>query len=230
MRDLTTSQVLGQDPHELFDVLPAPPLALVNGAAIVAGGAPPPSAGSAPRLRSDVHCEGLWHRSIHLWLVDRHGDVLLQQRSRHKDTWPLHWDVSCAGHVEAGEDIGVPAVSTALRELQEELGVRHAPDELEYLFTYAESSRGRTEAGAWQNNEYQDVFLLRLKAAHEDIAYATDASGQSEVAGLRWTSPERVRSALHNANPGDNRPSYIGGLFVPRSELYCDPLFQAMMQ
>ena len=123
------------------------------------------------------------------------------------------------------------AVPTAVRELQEELGIDHAANELDYLFTYASSSRGMTEAhGAWQNNEYQDVFLLRLQAAHADVGYVTDASGQSEVASLRWETPSRLRDALHCANPGDNRPHWTGGLFVPRSDAYCDPLFRAISQ
>jgi isopentenyldiphosphate isomerase len=223
LRGHSTSQVLGQDPGELFDVLPAP---LTDTHPVLSGSAPTPAAGSTPRSREEVHREGLWHRSVHLWIVDRHGEVLLQQH-RHKDTWPLHWDVSCAGHVKAGDDIGVPALPTAVRELQEELGIDHAANDLDYLFTYVSSENEWTKAlGTWQNNEYQDVFLLRLEAAHADVGYVTDASGER----LRWETPVGVRYALHCANPGDNRPSSIGGLFVPRSAPYYDPLFRAISQ
>ena len=43
----------------------------------------------------------------------------MQFRSRMKDRHPLMWDSSAAGHVNAGEDYD----QTAVRELQEELGI-----------------------------------------------------------------------------------------------------------
>ena len=35
--------------------------------------------------RSQVHKEGKWHRSFHLWIVEDKRYVLLQRRSKHKD-------------------------------------------------------------------------------------------------------------------------------------------------
>ena len=38
------------------------------------------------------------------WVVNpRTQQVLLQQRSAHKDTYPNCWDVSVAGHITAGD-------------------------------------------------------------------------------------------------------------------------------
>ena len=73
--------------------------------------------GAAPR--SEVHGNNLRHRAVHVFIFNRQGELFLQKRSRWKDRHPLLWDSSAAGHVDAGEDYD----ETAVRELQEELGV-----------------------------------------------------------------------------------------------------------
>jgi 16S rRNA (adenine1518-N6/adenine1519-N6)-dimethyltransferase len=74
--------------------------------------------GDAPR--GEVHGNNLRHRAVHLFIFNGDGELFLQKRSRWKDRHPLLWDSSAAGHVEAGEEYD----ATAIRELEEELGVR----------------------------------------------------------------------------------------------------------
>jgi 16S rRNA (adenine1518-N6/adenine1519-N6)-dimethyltransferase len=74
--------------------------------------------GDAPR--GEVHGNNLRHRAVHLFVFNRQGELFLQKRSRWKDRHPLLWDSSAAGHVDAGEDYD----ETAIRELEEELGVK----------------------------------------------------------------------------------------------------------
>lgn len=69
--------------------------------------------------RHEVHRQRLNHRAIHLFVVNKRGDLFLQKRSRHKDVHPGRWDSSCAGHLTAGQDYE----EAASRELMEELGV-----------------------------------------------------------------------------------------------------------
>ena len=59
-------------------------------------------------------------------LVDRRGWVLLQERDEHPEFDPEKWSL-CGGHLEEGESFH----AGALRELEEETGVRLAPGELE---------------------------------------------------------------------------------------------------
>ena len=69
------------------------------------------------------------HRAVHILVFNRKGDCLLQKRSMLKDRLPGVWDSSAAGHLNAGEDY-LPA---AVRELEEELGLRAEPSQLELL-------------------------------------------------------------------------------------------------
>lgn len=73
--------------------------------------------GEAPR--GEVHGNNLRHRAVHILLFNKKGELFLQKRSSWKDRHPLLWDSSAAGHVEAGEEYD----ATAIRELEEELGV-----------------------------------------------------------------------------------------------------------
>ena len=73
--------------------------------------------GAAPR--GEVHGDNLRHRAVHILIFNGAEEVFLQKRSEWKDRHPLLWDSSAAGHVEAGEDYD----ATAVRELQEELGI-----------------------------------------------------------------------------------------------------------
>jgi isopentenyldiphosphate isomerase len=92
-----------QDPTELFDVL-------------TAEGQPT----GRVKKRGDVHRDGDWHASIHVWVfgIDRGGPYLaFQRRGRFKDTLPLKLDATVGGHLRSGE-----TVEQTMREVQEEIG------------------------------------------------------------------------------------------------------------
>ena len=59
------------------------------------------------------------HPVVHLHVINRCGQIYLQQRGPDKDLLPLYWDTAVGGHVAYGEFI-----SEALyREASEELGL-----------------------------------------------------------------------------------------------------------
>lgn len=70
--------------------------------------------------RAEIHAKGLLHRAVHVFIFNNNGDVYVQRRSSHKDRFPSVLDSSAAGHVDHGESYE----AAALRELQEELGLR----------------------------------------------------------------------------------------------------------
>lgn len=59
------------------------------------------------------------HRTVvHLCVFNGAGELLVQRRSAEKFTYPLRWDVTAAGAVDAGET----SRQAAEREMREELG------------------------------------------------------------------------------------------------------------
>ncbi len=125
--------------------------------------------GRAPR--SEVHRQRLRHRAVHILVFNARGELFLQQRSLAKDDFPGAWDSSSAGHVGSGEGYD----HTALREVEEELGVR-LDTQPEHLFSLEAS-----EETAW---EFCRVYL----AFHEG-PFVLQAS---EIRGGGWFPPEAV--------------------------------------
>ncbi|KAL3621704.1 hypothetical protein CASFOL_034364 [Castilleja foliolosa] len=83
--------------------------------------------------RSVVHRDGDYHRAVHVWVfAESTQQLLLQKRADCKDSWAGLWDISCAGHISAGDS----SLVTARRELQEELGIKLPNDAFELLFVF----------------------------------------------------------------------------------------------
>ena len=199
---------LGQDLGELF-ALYKPPTRVFETSPLPRGEEPEavlkPDGENVLKPRGEVHRDGDWHRSIHVWLVDAEGRMVLQRRSEHKDTNPGLLDVSCAGHI-TGEDA---VLSTAVRELEEELGISLDEDDLEaaWLCTLPSKATGETaKLGKYYCNEFQEIFLV------ED--WAGDVSdfsvGEDEVAGIELIDAGEVIDAWADEDPR----------FVPRPGHY----------
>lgn len=120
-----------------------------------------------------AHRDGLWHRSVHVWIINGKGGMLFQKRCPEKSFFPNFWDCSFAGHVGAGED----SIVAALREGKEEIGLDIKENELEFLFTVKEKL-------VWkdiESNEFVDVFLMKKDIAEEDLRYQKE-----EVSGAKF--------------------------------------------
>jgi isopentenyldiphosphate isomerase len=130
---------VAQDPSELFDVV------FANG--MLTG---------KVKTRAEVHREGDWHRSAHVWVAgesDSGRFLLLQRRSFQKDTWPGRLDATVGGHYRHGEGF-----AEALREVEEEIGVAVNQGDLRRLGVRLCASEVEPEI---LDREIQDLFLLR---------------------------------------------------------------------
>lgn len=202
------STPLGQDLSESFALYAAPcdlgPLPL---------GAEPDALGIL-KPRGDVHRDGDWHRSVHVWLADCDGRLLLQKRSEFKDTNPGLLDVSCAGHI-TGND---PVLETAVRELEEELGLTMTMERMRAsrVCTLPGTQTGSTAThGSFLCNEFQDIFVVQLEST---LDVSTLQLGTDEVAGVEWRAADEVIQAWAAADAA----------FVPRTEAYCAILSRAL--
>ncbi len=89
--------------------------------------------GTTPK--STVHgADTPLHRGFSLFLFDRKGRLLLQQRSRTKKTWPLAWSNSVCGHPTLHES----NVDAARRRLAVELKMEaaHIEEVAPYRYTF----------------------------------------------------------------------------------------------
>jgi isopentenyl-diphosphate delta-isomerase len=74
--------------------------------------------GTMPKRDCHLH-GGTLHRAFSIFIFNKAGDVLLQQRSSQKMLWPGYWSNACCSHPREGED----AEEAAHRRLQQELGI-----------------------------------------------------------------------------------------------------------
>jgi isopentenyldiphosphate isomerase len=130
--------------------------------------------------RSQVHREGQWHRSVHIWVVDEWGRMLLQQRAFSKDSNPGLWDISAAGHISAGQN----SREAAVRELEEEIGLHVNPERLQFLFE--DQDQCILQGGKFIDHEFHDIYLLRLNPGESRLV----KPDPGELAGVRWFTPE----------------------------------------
>lgn len=156
------------------------------------------------KQRHLVHRDQDWHRSVHVWIVDKHRKlVVLQKRSAKKDTYPNMWDISSAGHIESGDD----SKDTAIREVAEELGIECSKDELIAGFTCP------AQQAPLGCNCYEDVyFIIRDK---ESCQFAI---GEAEVTDVKWVEIDLLEKLLEDEDKH----------YVPRVKHYRTVFFKIL--
>lgn len=127
--------------------------------------------GTAPRSR----CHGdpsLAHRSVHIFVFNAGGELYLQKRSRRKDVQPGKWDTSVGGHLCPGESY----LTAAIRELEEELGVKvSSPESLKLLHFYIWRTSIETEHVETYQLVYDGPFSLHPDEIEEGRFWTREA-------------------------------------------------------
>ena len=118
--------------------------------------------------RDEVHKKGLWHRAVHVWIINSKKELLVQRRSANKDVYPNKLYVSVAGHPVSGEDV----IDGVKREIHEEIGVDVDEDKLDYLFTF--SQEVVENDGRFLDNQFYDVFLVEMDLDLDKLELQTE--------------------------------------------------------
>lgn len=174
--DTLVSAVLNGKPMELFDILN-----------------PDGSKTGIVRERVVAHREGSLHATVHMWIVrpnEKSGyDVLLQKRSQTKDSNPGSYDISSAGHVDAGDEI----LESAIRELKEELGIEAKPEELHYIGVHYGAFEAEFYGKMFRDRELSSVYVYTEPVEIENLKLQKE-----EVESVRWMDYEECRQKVHD--------------------------------
>jgi len=135
--------------------------------------------------RAEIHRQGLMHRAVHIFVFNPRGEIYVQRRSSSKDRHPLKLDSSAAGHVDPGETYQ----QTAVRELQEELGIRADIEEI-------------LRVPASEETDYEHIALFRAITRLEPVP------NTDEIVWGGFMSPERL-SELMREDPSDFVPAFV---------------------
>lgn len=119
--------------------------------------------GTAPRW--EMRANRLIHRSTYILVFNPEGALYVQKRTMTKDVFPGYYDPATGGVVLAGESYE----ESAIRELEEEMGIRNVPLTRLFDFYFADE-RTRAWGGAFscvytgpltlQEEEVESVSLL----------------------------------------------------------------------
>jgi isopentenyl-diphosphate Delta-isomerase len=124
--------------------------------------------GTADKLETHNHQTPL-HRGFSVFLFDAKGNLLLQQRSSKKKTWPLVWSNSCCGHPQLDET----SIAAAKRRLVFELGITDAQ-----LTVVLPDYRYQFEKDGIYENEFCPVMIGFTKQQPK--------INLDEVAAIKW--------------------------------------------
>ncbi len=142
--------------------------------------------------REIAHAKGIRHRTSHVWLArKKNGNVqiLLQKRSANKDSHPSCYDISSAGHIPAGVDF----IPSAVREMQEELGVTIAPEQLIFCGQRVFQADCIFHGKPFRDNQVSNIYLVWMDL--DENAFTIQTSELSEV---RWMDFETCCQAVRD--------------------------------
>ncbi|HEY7300054.1 MAG TPA: isopentenyl-diphosphate Delta-isomerase [Xanthobacteraceae bacterium] len=121
-----------------------------------------------------VHRAGLLHRAFSIFMVDKRGRILLQQRSPRKYHSGGLWANSCCGHPRPGER----TIAAARRRLKEELGIDGS-------LSFGFFARYRADLGqGMQENEFVYVYFGALTEEPKP--------DPAEIANLEYASAAEI--------------------------------------
>ena len=158
-------------------------------------------------MKSEAHRDGLFHPTVHIWFYTSDGEVLLQQRGKDKDTYPLLWDVSAAGHVGAGEDIE----KSAVREIAEEIGLKIRPSDLQKIGVFKSVQKHSEHL---TDCEFHHTFMCELKQPMEHLK-----KQESEVEALDSIPIYHFKKEVLDTMPDK---------YVPHKKEYYETILKAL--
>jgi 8-oxo-dGTP pyrophosphatase MutT (NUDIX family) len=133
---------------------------------------------------------GTYHLVAHIWLRDKSGRWLIQKRADTVEWKPGIW-AATGGSAVAGED----SLTSALRETEEELGLRIDPSAMQL--------RGRLR----RHDDFADIWLASIAAER-----IHDCRLQHEVAKVKWATGAEIRQMIVDGDFFDYGAEYFAVL------------------
>ncbi|MFI0430747.1 NUDIX domain-containing protein [Mariniflexile sp. HMF6888] len=161
-------------------------------------------------LKSVIHQKGYFHHTAHVWFYTKDGEVLLSQRSAKKSICPLMWDVSVAGHIDAGE---TPKQS-AIREAEEEIGIVVSESDLQPIGVF---KCFQSYENGMIDNEFHNTFIVEITVPLSKLTIQ-----EEEVEALKFVTLDAFKKLIENIGE-DNH-------FVPSNKPYYQLVWQSIME
>ncbi|MCA1012410.1 NUDIX hydrolase [Halobacillus halophilus] len=179
------------------------------------------------KKRNEIHRDGDWHETFHCWFYEINADghlyLFFQKRARDKAEFPSLYDISAAGHIEAGENI----IQAGSREIYEELGISVWKDALKSIGTYKEELSSDT----LKDREFCRVYLTPYPAEHVfSLGKEVEDVIRVEINGFNQVL-KGAKESTDASSVIDNRKFRAGYRdFVPHDQAYYEFVIQAILE
>ena len=110
--------------------------------------------------------DGEFRLSCFVWIINSNNELLVQQRLATAKKCPNMWETASGGAVE-----GDTPLSGAIREVEEELGIKINEENIRFIGSYA------------RVNDFVEVFLLK-----DEIDVKKLKVDKEEVQNVKWMS------------------------------------------
>ncbi len=124
--------------------------------------------------RNIVHQDGLWHKTIHCWIVKDKNHILFQKRSSKLLDNPNKLYTTSSGHVQVGETLH----DAFVREVSEELGISVSKPQKLFEQVY------KTDFMRKDNSEYHDRAFCNVFFAFCDLPLTEYRLQEEELDGI----------------------------------------------
>lgn len=161
-------------------------------------------------LKSEIHSKGHFHNTAHVWFYTQKGEILLAQRDANKTLYPLLWDVSVAGHIDAGESVE----QGAIREVKEEIGLTLIENDLHKIGVF---ECFQSYENGIVDNEFHHTYLVELKVNLNQLS-----PQKGEVEALKLVTLEEFKIILNSI--GNNNH------LVPSNKAYYEYVLEAIIK
>ncbi len=157
--------------------------------------------------KMEAHRKAMLHRAFSVFIFNRNGEMLLQQRALEKYHSAGLWSNACCGHPRPNED----TTAAAQRRLQEELGIQTTLTKLFEFIYRSEFKNGLTE------HEFDHVFIGHYdenispeENEVKDFCYKT----MQEIEASLLTHPLKYTEWFHIAFPAIMKHKVSSRIFI----------------
>lgn len=137
---------------------------------------------------------GEYKQSVHIWILNSRGELLIQKRTESRRRNPGKWGFT-GGMVDQGET----SLEGAMREVEEELGMKVSDQEMEFVISFK------------REYVFVDVWLIQKDVEIEDLTLQ-----EEEVSEVKWVTIPELKNMIES------------GEFVKSTKLYSELFFRIL--
>ncbi|ERN01913.1 hypothetical protein AMTRI_Chr06g175210 [Amborella trichopoda] len=151
-------------------------------------------------LMEKIEAENLLHRAFSVFLFNSKYELLLQQRSATKVTFPLVWTNTCCSHplyrqAELIEENSLGVRNAAQRKLFDELGIPPEDLPVDQFVPLGRMLYKAPSDGKWGEHELDYLLFI--------VRDVTVQPNPDEVANVKYMNREELQELLRKADAGE---------------------------